>query len=195
MCSWCWGFRPTWQALLKSLPGDIRLLRLLGGLAPDSDEVMPKETQLYLQDTWRRIQEKIPGTRFNYNFWENCIPRRSTYPACRAVIAARLQGDAYDERMTNAIQAAYYLEARNPSDMDTLVELGREIGLDENIFLKDLMSDKVQEELLSEISFARMLKVDSFPALILQTGDSQWKIPVSYTNSDEILEQILGLMN
>ena len=35
MCSWCWGFRPTWLALQDQLPEGVRVQRLLGGLAPD----------------------------------------------------------------------------------------------------------------------------------------------------------------
>jgi putative protein-disulfide isomerase len=56
------------------------------------------------------------------------VPRRSTYAACRAVIAARRQNPGYEEKMILAIQQAYYLEARNPADSHTLIELASEIG-------------------------------------------------------------------
>ena len=120
MCSWCWGFEPTRHAIVAGLPADTRVWRLLGGLAPDSEQPMPEPMRAALQQTWRRIEEMIPGTRFNFDFWTNNTPRRSTYPANRAVIAARLQGEACDSKMTGAIQRAYYLEARNPSDDSTL---------------------------------------------------------------------------
>ena len=42
MCSWCWGFRPVWQSLRRQLPPAVRVVRLLGGLAPDNDEPMPE---------------------------------------------------------------------------------------------------------------------------------------------------------
>jgi putative protein-disulfide isomerase len=44
-------------------------------------------------------------------------------PILRAVIAAREQGIDYNEAMISRIQQAYYLEARNPSDNSTLIEL------------------------------------------------------------------------
>ena len=43
MCSWCWGFAETWQTLTEQLPADMPVVRLLGGLAPDSDEPMTFE--------------------------------------------------------------------------------------------------------------------------------------------------------
>ena len=37
MCSWCWAFRPTWKRIVKALPENLAVRRILGGLAPDSD--------------------------------------------------------------------------------------------------------------------------------------------------------------
>ena len=106
-----------------------------------------------------------------------------------------MQGDEYDERMTIAIQHAYYLKARNPSDTDTLLDLADEIGLDGNKFSQDLLSERVQQQLLSEIDMSRTLNVSGFPALVLQVNHSKWSIPVNYNNSEEILEQIISVLN
>jgi putative protein-disulfide isomerase len=74
MCSWCWGFRPALETLLAGLPPAIEVERLLGGLAPDSREPMPQSLREQLQQTWRRIQECIPGARFNFDFWTPGLP-------------------------------------------------------------------------------------------------------------------------
>lgn len=78
--------------------------RVLGGLATDTREPMPEALRTYIQDTWRRIEHSVPGTKFNFEFWSRCRPRRSTYPACRAVIAAIAQGPHFEEPMIEAIQ-------------------------------------------------------------------------------------------
>ena len=127
MCSWCWGFSSTLEALIAALPEGITFQRLLGGLAEDTDEPMDEETRAMVQSSWQRIEANIPGIKFNFDFWEKCQPRRSTYPACRAVLAARRQGR--DEDMNKAIQAAYYQQARNPSDDSTLLELAEGCSL------------------------------------------------------------------
>jgi putative protein-disulfide isomerase len=130
MCSWCWAFRPLWNELVIGLPNNISYQRILGGLAPDTDQAMPLDIQAKLQSVWQKIQQTVPGTPFNFDFWEKCTPRRSTYAACRAVIAAKQQDPGHEETMILAIQQGYYLEARNPADMTTLIELATEIGLD-----------------------------------------------------------------
>jgi putative protein-disulfide isomerase len=193
MCSWCWGFAPVLRDFLQQLPDDIRVKRLLGGLAADSDAPMPVDMQQTIAATWRRIQERIPATVFNFDFWTKCAPRRSTWPACRAVIAARMQGDAFDVRMTRAIQLAYYTQARNPSDEITLIELSGELGLDEGAFTAALRSALVQRQLLTEIELSRDLHATGFPSLVLKTGTAVWPIPIDYNNSAPMLEMVVGL--
>ena len=138
MCSWCWAFRPVWSALTRDLPAGIRPQRLLGGLAPDTREPMPQQMRDKISAIWQQIQQMLPATEFNHDFWQRCTPRRSTYPACRAVISARNQGAGFEEPMILAIQRAYYLEARNPSEEETLAELAEAIGLDGDEFVRDL---------------------------------------------------------
>ena len=190
MCSWCYAFRPAWRQIKASLPDKVKLIYLLGGLAPDSDVPMPQEMRDYIQSHWQHIEEVVPGTKFNYDFWRNCQPRRATYPACRAVLAARRQGMA-DDRMIDAIQDAYYLHARNPADTDTLVALASELGLDKKSFLADLISDDLDQELIAEIHQSRKLGAMGFPSLVLvSSGGSSIPIPIDYNNPEKVLNAI-----
>ncbi|MGB5199413.1 MAG: DsbA family protein [Sedimenticolaceae bacterium] len=193
MCSWCWGFRPTFEQLCASLPRHVAVRRLLGGLAPDSDQPMPADMQMRLQQTWRRIQQRIPGTRFNFDFWRVCDPRRSTWPACRAVIAAREFDRALETAMITAIQRAYYLEARNPSDSNTLVSLAEHLGIDGMAFAQRLDAPETQATLADEIAQARGMGADSFPSLRLQIGDSLWPVPLDYMDAGAMSATIQAL--
>lgn len=190
MCSWCFGFSKVYQQLTERLPENVALIRLLGGLAPDTDEIMPESTRQMVRQNWRRIEEHIPGVEFNYDFWTKCQPRRATYPACRAVIAAREQGDEYDISMTRQIQLAYYRQARNPADNETLIELAGEIGMDQERFSAHLDSDQTQQQLLDEIAHSRAIGVSGFPGLVLQSDDGLQIVIVSYTDVDAVLEQL-----
>ena len=182
------------RELLACLPPGVRVQRLLGGLAPDSDEPMPMAMRESIRATWKRIEQEIPGTVFNFDYWSRCEPRRSTYPACRAVIAARMQGDVFDRRMTGAIQRAYYTQARNPSDDSTLIELAGEIGLDTAAFAVALTSVATDRQLSAEIALARRLGVDGFPALVLAAGGSGRHVPLDYSDSGPMLTVIERLV-
>ena len=190
MCSWCYGFSKTYMQLIENLPEDIEVVRLLGGLAADTDEIMPESTRQMVQQNWGRISEVIPGVVFNYDFWTKCQPRRATYPACRAVIAAREQGEEFDDAMTRQIQQAYYQQAQNPSENETLVELAGEIGLDQDRFLEQLTADQTHQQLLDEIATVRSIGISGFPSLVLQKDDRLKSVLVNYTDVEAMLTLI-----
>jgi len=56
VCSWCRVFRPVWTSLCAQLPADLALRRVVGGLAPDSDALMPPEMRVKRKGVWQTIQ-------------------------------------------------------------------------------------------------------------------------------------------
>lgn len=192
MCSWCWAFRTTLQRLQQALPAAIEVVPLLGGLAPDNSETMPEAQQRQIQSGWRRIEETVPGIHFNFEFWSRCRPQRSTYAACRAVIAARPYGKEW--AMVEAIQYAYYRQARNPSERGVLITLAGEIGLDVGRFAQALASEETEAILRAERHKTTALGVDSFPSLVLETGNSRWPLGIDYNDPQPMLETIEQLL-
>ena len=190
MCSWCWGFKPVYQRLRKILQDTIEFRLLLGGLAKDTQEPMSEEIKAYLIKTWETIESRIPDCQFNFDFWDLPTLKRSTYPACRAVIAAREQQQNYAEAMIAAIQQAYYQQARNTALDEVLIELAGEIGLDVNQFAKTLNATRTNHLLQDEISLCRHMSVSSFPTLILDIDSCHWKIPINYLDATPMLNCI-----
>jgi len=192
MCSWCYAFRESWQKIIEHFAGQLEFVRLLGGLAPDSDEPMDEATRNMVQNSWRRIAQSVASIQFNFDFWEQSRPRRSTYPACRAVIAARtLAGDEYELKMTHAIQNGYYRQAQNPSDNSMLIDLASELGLDRGAFTTALEADETEQQLQQEMAQARSMSIDSYPSLVLQiNAQTRWPIAINYQDVDEVIAMI-----
>lgn len=191
MCSWCWGYRPVSDLLLSRLHDNVKLVKIVGGLAPDSDAPMPAHLRERLPRTWHRIHDYL-GTEFNFDFWTKCEPRRSTYPACRAVLAAGKQ-DHYEE-MTDAIQQAYFLRAMNPSDLETLELLATELGIDAEKFSMDIRSAETEEELRTQVDFARRSPIDGFPSLVMGVDEELVPITRDYLDPQPTLDHINRLL-
>lgn len=193
MCSWCWGYRKTWLKLSSALEADgVSIQYQLGGLAPDSDMLMPMELQQTLQNIWRRIQQQL-GTEFNFDFWTHCKPQRSTYPACRACLIARENGK--EKEMLYAIQEAYYLQAKNPSLNGVLIELAEKIGLNKLEFKEQLDSDSIHQKLLQEITSSHQLPIQGFPSLVLLINGKMVPIDLDYLNWKTTYHQITKMVN
>jgi len=190
MCSWCWGYRPTWLRLQERLPESIAVVYLVGGLAHDSDLPMTDEMQSGLTHVWHRIHNEL-GAEFNFDFWTKNQPRRSTYPACRSVLAAEKINNKGLE-MIEAIQLAYYTRAMNPSDISVLIQLAEEIGLDPHRF-SDLMKQKsFEQEFKEELRFAHQLPIAGFPSLVLETGGRYIPIKLDYKDEQISLADIMS---
>jgi len=192
MCSWCWGYRNTWLKLSDNLVGKVAIQYQLGGLAPDSDVVMPIELQASLQGIWRNIQEQL-GTEFNFDFWRLCTPQRSTYPACRACLIAREEGKELE--MLFAIQQAYYLQAKNPSLKETLIDLAGNIGLNVDEFKSKLTAIEINKKLEQEIGSSRQLPIQGFPSLVLELDGKYLPIQVDYLDWQKTYSQIMSYLN
>ncbi len=205
MCSFCWAFRPVWDEIKSNLEKrtpEIEIINVMGGLAPDSDEPMPDEVRSKVRAAWQYIEQNIPGTQFNYDFWNLQKPRRSTYPACRAVIAtkildARLNGGinggingGLEEQMILAIQQAYYMNAQNPSNEDTLISCAETIGLDGIAFTQTLHSAECHQAFEQDRALSGSLGIGGFPGLVIARGNSRFNIPVDYNSASTVLDRL-----
>ena len=195
MCSWCYAFDSSLTALQKELPEFIRIKKIVGGLAPDTTQPMPVELQQNIQQTWRRIEKTVPNMQFNYDFWIINSPVRSTYPACRAILAARQQGADFEDKIIGAIQTAYYQKAKNPSLQSTLLQCALEVGLAVVRFANDLASDEIEQELQNEISTARSLGVISYPSLLLEHEGRLFSLSVDYLDHKTIIREIVSILD
>jgi len=196
MCGWCWGYRPVWERLQQKLPEQIAVEYVLGGLAPDTDLPMPEQMQRDIQAIWCSIREKL-GTEFNFEFWTNNTPSRSTYLSCRAVIVATEMG--HGKAMINAIQQAYYLRAMNPSERVVLQQLAAELAsqgldLDPTRFATELESVRTNQELQRQIALAKSLTNRGFPSLVLEHDGRHEPIEHDYLDHRHTLKLILDLL-
>ena len=92
--------------------------------------------------------------------------------------------------MTAAIQRAYYQEARNPSERETLIALATEIGADDVAFAAALNAPATLLTLGQELALTQALRVSGFPSLVLDCDGSRWPIPVDYTDPAAMLATI-----
>lgn len=192
MCSWCWGYRDSWIKLSEALVSDgLEVCYQLGGLAPDSDLLMPTDLQQTLQNIWHEIHSQL-GTQFNFDFWIECKPQRSTYPACRACLIAR--SDNKENEMLFAIQQAYYLQAKNPSLNIVLSELAAQIGFDQAWFEQQLSDDLVNQQLMYEINSSRQLPIQGFPSLVLSINGQNIPVGIDYLDWQKTYAQIIKVI-
>lgn len=97
--------------------------------------------------------------------------------------------------MILAIQHAYYLQARNPSEAETLSTLATEIALNVQQFEIDLFSPRTNEQLAFEIQTSRQWPISGFPSLLIEHQRRIAKLPFNYADPGSTLKTLNTLVN
>lgn len=193
MCAWCYGFAPELEEFLKKHPS-VEIEYIMGGLAPDNDEPMGEDLRQAISSYWYEIEKKTQVT-FNHDYWKLNTPYRSTYPACRAVIAAEVLKEKNTVQMIKAIQSAYYKEAKNPSLEQTLIECAKSIGLDESEFKRTLHSKEIENQFRQQLILSHQLQASSFPTLFYINEKNQAHILAQgYTQAKNIEQRFNNIV-
>lgn len=187
MCSWCYAFQPHLKKVISLLRPEIKMTCYMGGLATDSNQPMPLTMQKMIKQTWHNIEQRT-GAQFNYDFWDKCQPRRSTYPACRAVISAE-QIAGHGMKMTETIQQAYYRQALNPSNISVLTDLAEKIGIHREHFNQQMQSQITDQQLFEDLNFSRQHGIQGFPFLGALTDHGLAVISAGYCNRETLLQR------
>lgn len=197
MCSWCYGFGPELQALLERYP-HIPLRIVVGGLRAGGQEVLDDAGKAFRLQHWARV-EALSGLPFNR---EALMARQGfvydTEPVCRAVVAARCLAPSVQAlQVFRDLQAAFYVEGRDTTDVGTLADIVAKalthqgVKTDATEVLGYLNDRKVIERTRGDFDEARSWGVSSFPTLLVEQRGQVAVVSPGYARVDA-LDAALG---
>lgn len=189
MCSWCWGFAPVVQALIEQAQArGVGADLVVGGLRQERtamDQAARDRTTSY----WHAVHE-ASGQPFNF---EAGLPDGLVYdtePACRALVAARSLDPQVAWRLAELIQRAFYVEGRNVTLPQELVELAETAGIPRIEFADRFDSQTARDATVADFEWSRNLGIAGFPTLLAK-HDGQLAL---VTNGFQPLETLTPLL-
>lgn len=169
MCSWCWGFSPTFKAVLDLYHDRMKIALVLGGLRPGETVPMTTAGRDDILHHWRQVQT-LTGQPFRF---ENALPDGFVYdtePASRAVVVVSSIDPGLVFPMFQSIQSTFYAQARDVTQTVVLADLAAKLGVDTAVFLHAFDSDTARTRTQTHFHHARQAGVRGFPTLIVQQG-------------------------
>lgn len=169
MCSWCWGFSPTMDALREEFRDRMKIALVLGGLRPGMTESMTATAREEILHHWHAVHDRT-GQPFAF---EQALPEGFVYdtePASRAVVAVGGIEPELIFPLFQAIQQAFYAEGRDVTQTAVLTELASGLGADAGAFADAFDSEPARARTLAHFKQARQAGVRGFPTLIIQQG-------------------------
>ena len=189
MCSWCYGFGPELEKLLKRHP-EAELELVMGGLRPFNTQATTPQFREMLREHWRHV-----STASGLPFSESALDRPGfvydTEPACRAVVTARTLEPAKALPYMKAAQLAFYRDARDVTRADELAEIAGECGFERDTFRMHLDSEAIRAATRADFVRTQSLGVSGFPTLGVLHGEQVYLVTSGYV-TDDVLEYRLA---
>jgi len=168
MCSWCWGFAPVAEALVKQAQAaGVELHLVMGGLRTGSGAALEPTTRRYILEHWQAATETT-GQAFRL---EGALPDGFVYdtePACRAVVTARSLAPDCAWILVGLIQRAFYVEGRDVTQASVLVELAEKAGLPRIEFAGAFDTAEQHVATAADFTWVQDLGIAGFPTLLAE---------------------------
>ncbi len=175
MCSWCYGFAKTIDALLVE-PGaaaPLQLALMMGGLRPFTTEPITPERAAEIFGHWAHVGE-ASGQPFAQAPHTALHERGFVYdtePASRAVVTVRTLWPQHGWKYLHAVQKAFYAEARNVTRAEVLADVAEQLGLPRADFARTFASEPTRDATRADFAQSQAWGIRGFPALVLDQGE------------------------
>lgn len=191
MCSWCWGFNPVMQQVLKQAQAaDVEVTLRVGGLRTGQQALLDESKRAYILQHWRTVAEAT-GQPFNFREALPCGFLYNTEPACRALVVARELDKARLFTFLNSLQQAFYQDAQDITQPNVLRDLAVQVGYDSEAFCSAFDAPDTHAATQAEFAWVSHLAVSGFPTLLAKSQQQYALISNGY-QPYTVLEPLLS---
>ena len=192
MCSWCYGFAPEILEVKESLPDEVGFELIVGGLRPYGTETMA-ELKNFLTHHWEDVAKRS-GQSFRYGILDKSEVIYDTEPACRAVMTMERLLPEKEMEYFKTIQKGFYYYNYDPGKTETYAYQAEAFKVDRKEFIRLFESDELKQATAKDFQKARNMGVNSFPSVLLKTGDKYTLLANGYGKSEMILKKMSRLL-
>jgi putative protein-disulfide isomerase len=177
VCSTCWIMEPYFLHFLEKYKNSIEVEYKMGGLLRSWDQFPTPEgfdsKEAYLSQLWNE-QSKKYGVVMNGDIWRE-QPIHSSFPASIAYYAAKIQDDQKAANYLRLIRENLFLQEKDISQTEVILNAVTEVGLDINKFKADYASFDTYKLFAQDIEELKQVQITRFPTLIFEnTNGNQW---------------------
>lgn len=193
MCSWCWGFAPTIEAIRQRYAGRLTIELILGGLRPGTKLPIANQQRQDILGHWHNVQ-RMTGQPFQF---EGAMPEGFIYdtePASRGVVTVSTIAPQLTFPFFLAIQQAFYVNRIDVTKSENLLQLAVGLEINSEQFLQVFMSETTKQQTQANFSQAQQWGIDGFPSLVIQNNADVRLLVGGYCPAEKLYPQIDNLI-
>lgn len=181
VCTWCWGNEPVLRKLETHYGNQLRIGYVMGGLVKDirdfydnyndiGGDAEKSNTQIIKHWLEASEQHGMPVKSEGFRLFSNKYP--STYPQNIAYKAAQMDDLNLADHFLRRVREASAAEARQTSQVEVLIELAAEVGLDVSAFIERLNDGSAAAAFEQDLQAAAEFGARGFPTFLVKYGEN-----------------------
>jgi putative protein-disulfide isomerase len=195
-CGWCYGFSPVISKIADTYKGRLDFETLSGGMIPKESRQPIGKMAAYILGAYKNVEE-MTGIRFGEDYlWHLRHPDLSDWfpdsekPAIAMAVFREYHPDRTIEFAAD-LQYALHYEGRDLTDDEAYRHLLEKYAIPAETFYEQLHQEAYREKAYYDFSLVRQLKVNGFPAVLMQTGDLKfYLLAKGYTDYETLKSRI-----
>lgn len=195
-CGWCFGFSNVIKKIASDFTHQLEMEVLSGGMIITEKPVHIKASAGFIHKTYKSI-ESLTGVTFGQDYlWHIFNSEESDwYPHSeKPAIALCILKEYYPTRAVEFaidLQYALHVEGRDLTDNEAYRHLLEKYGIHPEVFYQKLADESYKEQAHYEFSLVKQLKVDGYPCVFIQTGETSFHMVArGYTDAETLTNRI-----
>ncbi len=168
ICSACWAIEPELKKFKLEYGDYVDIEYKLGGLLPNwdgfNDSANGISKPIDVAHHWDEVGE-YSGMSIDGDIWIE-DPLSSSYPPSIAFKAMQNQGDEIAQKFLRTIREMVFLEKKNITKEEYLIQAVEKCNGDTAKFLSDYHNEEVEQSFYNEMEEGRKMGVRGFPTFI-----------------------------
>jgi putative protein-disulfide isomerase len=197
MCSWCYGFGRSVDALLADAgaAAPLQLALVMGGLRPFTTDAMAPDRIDEILGHWHHVHEASgqPFAQAPHTILHEPGFVYDTEPASRAVVAVRSHWPTRVWRYFKAVQQAFYADAKNVTRPEVLADLAEAQGLPQAEFAQAFASQAMRDATLRDFRQSQAWGIRGFPAVVAEHDGALHLVAQGYLPVEGLRERLAAL--
>lgn len=182
VCVWCWGNEPVMRAIDYLYGNKVGVEYIMGGLIEEittlydlkgSKRQIIERANAIMAEHWLSASERhgMPVNTRHMALFSERYP--SSFPQSIAYEAARRIDASAAKRLLRRIREATFVEARRTSQIDVLIELAAEVGIDAARFIDEYTTGEAQNDFSQSRMKCRRNGITGFPSYLIKNASTK----------------------
>lgn len=194
MCSWCWGFSPVLDEVVKSLNDNVTVHTIVTGLRTDTSQAWDEELRSYIRHHWINVQDRT-GQPFDFSRFEDSKFVYNTEPACRAVVSARQLMPHVDFDFFKALQVRFYAHGQGIYEPEHFDAIAQNLGFLPDTYHAMFEDPDTRNRTQLDFALTREFGVAGYPSVVLLDGGDVTFLTQGYQSFESLRPRLEEWLN